>query len=76
MPNLLPYVAEQANELVAIFSDHHSKSNPIEVDDVFTDLTMNVINYYLYGTRDLNFDLVGGRARLKVRVFFLKKMAI
>ncbi|KAI8062910.1 cytochrome P450 [Gongronella butleri] len=70
VPKLLPYVTEQANELIAIFADHHSKSNPIEVDDVFTDLTMNVINYYLYGTRHLNFDLVGGRSRLKLGMGF------
>lgn len=27
---------------------------------------MDVINYYLYGRSDLNYDLVGGRRNLKV----------
>ncbi|ORX59678.1 cytochrome P450 [Hesseltinella vesiculosa] len=70
VPNLLPYVAEQALEAMSLFANHDSNGSPIEVDDVFTDLTMNVINYYLYGTKDLNFGLVGGRKNLKLGLGF------
>lgn len=38
----------------------------IEVDTMFEDMTMDVINFYLYGRSDLNYDLVGGRSNLKV----------
>jgi hypothetical protein len=30
------------------------------------DVTMDIINYYLYGRADLNYDMVGGRKNLKV----------
>ncbi|KAI8344645.1 cytochrome P450 [Chlamydoabsidia padenii] len=65
VPKLLPYVVEKANDLMVLFSDHASNGTALEVDDVFTDLTMGVINYYLYGRRDLNFEIVGGRSLLK-----------
>lgn len=66
VPKLLPYVVEQSTEILALFNEHASQGTALEVDNVFTDLTMNVINYYLYGRRDLNFEMVGGRSNLKV----------
>ncbi|ORZ05055.1 cytochrome P450 [Absidia repens] len=65
VPKLLPYVGEKATEVMTLFGQHALQGTALEVDNVFTDLTMNVINYYLYGRRDLNFDIVGGRANLK-----------
>ncbi|CAO3622767.1 unnamed protein product [Cunninghamella blakesleeana] len=65
VPNLLPYVSSQANNLLSIFEQSQLEKRPLEIDNLFTDLTMNVINYYLYGTSHLNYDLVGGRSNLK-----------
>ncbi|KAI9303164.1 cytochrome P450 [Cunninghamella echinulata] len=65
VPKLLPYVSSQANNLLKIFEQYELKKAPLEMDNVFTDLTMNVINFYLYGRSDLNYDIVGGRSNLK-----------
>ncbi|KAI8092872.1 cytochrome P450 [Halteromyces radiatus] len=65
VPKLLPYVAEQVTDVLNLFDQHASQGTALELDNVFTDLTMGVINYYLYGRRDLKFDMVGGRSNLK-----------
>lgn len=51
-----------------IFDQHARDGTFLELDEVFMDLTMDVINYYLYGRSDLNYDMVGGRANLKVQI--------
>ncbi|KAI7860474.1 cytochrome P450 [Circinella umbellata] len=65
VPNLLPYVSNRAKELLDLFSEHAENGTPVELDEVFMNLTMDVINYYLYGRSDLNYDMVGGRTNLK-----------
>lgn len=66
VPKLLPYVATRAGTLLKLFEEQAETGNAIELDDLFMDMTMDVINYYLYGRSDLNYDLVGGRRNLKV----------
>jgi cytochrome P450 len=73
VPKLLPYVTDRTGALLDLFEKHADSGEAIELDDLFTDLTMDVINYYLYGRSDLNYDLVSGRKNLKVlskHVFF------
>ncbi|KAI8095517.1 cytochrome P450 [Thamnidium elegans] len=65
VPKLLPYVAGRAGKLLTVFEEHADLGKAIELDDLFMDMTMDVINYYLYGRSDLNYDLVGGRSNLK-----------
>lgn len=64
--NLQPYVLKRTQTLLETFRTHADQGTAIELDEVFQDLTMDVINYYLYGKSDLNYDLVGGRTNLKV----------
>lgn len=68
---MLPYVAARASKLLEVFEEHADIGKAIELDDLFMDMTMDVINYYLYGRSDLNYDLVGGRPNLKVIVISL-----
>lgn len=49
-----------------LFAKHAEEGSAAELDSYFMDTTMDVINYYLYGRHDLNYDLVGGRTNLKV----------
>ncbi|KAI8148262.1 cytochrome P450 [Fennellomyces sp. T-0311] len=65
VPNLLPYVASRAKQLLDQFGKYADRNEALEVDEVFTDLTMDVINFYLYGRSDLNYHIVGGRRNLK-----------
>ncbi|KAI8390856.1 cytochrome P450 [Radiomyces spectabilis] len=65
VPNLLPYVAKRAGQLMLTFQKSAHQRTAIELDEVFMDMTMDVINYYLYGRSDLNYDMVGGRSNLK-----------
>lgn len=67
VPNLLPYVSTRTRQLLDLFAEHADQGTAIELDETFMDLTMDVINYYLYGRSDLNYDIVGGRYNLKVR---------
>ncbi|KAG0174221.1 hypothetical protein DFQ28_000011 [Apophysomyces sp. BC1034] len=65
VPNLLPYVAQRTEKVLSLFDKHASQGTAVELDEVFQDMTMDVINYYLYGRSDLNYDMVGGRSNLK-----------
>ncbi|GAN03989.1 cytochrome P450 [Mucor ambiguus] len=65
VPKLLPYVASRAATLLKVFEEHSETGEAIELDDLFMDMTMDVINYYLYGRSDLNYEIVGGRRNLK-----------
>jgi hypothetical protein len=62
----MPYVVSRAGELLSVFEKHAETGKAIELDDLFMDMTMDVINYYLYGRNDLNYDLIGGKTNLKV----------
>lgn len=62
----MPYVATRTKELLDIFEQHANQNTVVEVDELFQNLTMDVINFYLYGRGDLNYDMVGGRTNLKV----------
>lgn len=66
VPKLLPYVAKRTNVTLSIFERHAESGDAIELDELFMDMTMDVINFYLYGRNDLNYDIVGGRSNLKV----------
>ncbi|KAF1797356.1 CYP5211, partial [Mucor lusitanicus] len=66
VPKLLPYVASRASALLKVFEEQSETGEAIELDNLFMDMTMDVINYYLYGRSDLNYDLVGDRRNLKV----------
>lgn len=72
MPKLLPYVASRAATLLKIFEEQSETGEAIELDDLFMDMTMDVINYYLYGRSDLDYDIVGGRRNLKVQSHSMK----
>ncbi|KAF7721700.1 hypothetical protein EC973_004289 [Apophysomyces ossiformis] len=65
VPNLLPYVARRTEQVLALFEKHAVQGTAVELDEVFQDMTMDVINYYLYGRSDLNYNIVGGRTNLK-----------
>ncbi|KAI8967808.1 cytochrome P450 [Mycotypha africana] len=65
VPHLLPYVASRARELLDTFTRAAASGQAIELDDLFTDLTMDVINFYLYGRKDLNYAIVGGKRNMK-----------
>ncbi|ORE12099.1 cytochrome P450 [Rhizopus microsporus var. microsporus] len=65
VPKLLPYVTRRVNDLMELFAKHAEEGSAAELDSYFMDTTMDVINYYLYGRHDLNYDLVGGRTNLK-----------
>ncbi|KAL0078970.1 hypothetical protein J3Q64DRAFT_1697521 [Phycomyces blakesleeanus] len=65
VPNLLPYVVKRAHELLDTFGKASDQGTALELDGVFQDLTMDVINFYLYGRSDLNYELVGGKENLK-----------
>ncbi|KAI9490797.1 cytochrome P450 [Zychaea mexicana] len=65
VPNLLPYVSNRAKQLLDLFEKHAEQNTAVELDEVFMNLTMDVINYYLYGRSDLNYEMVGGRTNLK-----------
>ncbi|KAI7881839.1 cytochrome P450 [Lichtheimia hyalospora FSU 10163] len=65
VPNLLPYVATRTKELLNVFEEHANQGTALEVDELFQNLTMDVINFYLYGRGDLDYDMVGGRTNLK-----------
>ncbi|KAI9020166.1 cytochrome P450 [Phycomyces nitens] len=66
VPNLLPYVVKRAHKLLDMFGKAADQGTALELDGVFQDLTMDVINFYLYGRSDLNYSLVGGKENLKV----------
>lgn len=68
VPKLLPYVASRAGKLLDVFEKQAELGEPVELDELFMDMTMDVINYYLYGRSELNYDLVGGRLNLKVNL--------
>ena len=65
VPKLLPYVTARTNELLEVFAKQAESGEAIELDDIFMDMTMDVINYYLYGRTDLNYELTGGKNNLK-----------
>ncbi|KAI7907735.1 cytochrome P450 [Cokeromyces recurvatus] len=65
VPKLLPYVATRTGDLLQLFEKHAHSGKAIELDELFMGLTMDVINYYLYGRSELNYDIVGGRQNLK-----------
>ncbi|KAG2195955.1 hypothetical protein INT47_007091 [Mucor saturninus] len=65
VPKLLPYVAARTNEMLKVFEAQAITGDAIELDVMFQDMTMDVINFYLYGRNDLNYELVGGRSNLK-----------
>ncbi|CAO3687709.1 unnamed protein product [Rhizopus microsporus] len=65
VPKLLPYITRRVNDLMELFAKHAEEGSAAELDSYFMDTTMDVINYYLYGRHDLNYDLVGGRRNLK-----------
>ncbi|KAI8640820.1 cytochrome P450 [Parasitella parasitica] len=67
VPKLLPYVATRASSLLDLFEKQAATGEAIELDELFMDMTMDVINYYLYGRNELNYDIVGGRTNLKVK---------
>ncbi|KAG1458343.1 hypothetical protein G6F46_004576 [Rhizopus delemar] len=65
VPKLLPYVASRTAELLSTFEKYAENGSPVELDNLFMDATMDIINYYLYGRNDLNYDIVGGRTNMK-----------
>ncbi|KAI7869006.1 cytochrome P450 [Spinellus fusiger] len=65
VPNLLPYVVNRAQQLLYVFGMAAQSGEAIELDSLFQDLTMDVINFYLYGRHDLNYNIIGGRTNLK-----------
>ncbi|KAI9482996.1 MAG: cytochrome P450 [Benjaminiella poitrasii] len=65
VPKLMPYVAKRTGDLLQLFENHANSGKVLELDELFMDLTMDVINYYLYGRSELNYNVVGGRQNLK-----------
>ncbi|KAI9261035.1 cytochrome P450 [Sporodiniella umbellata] len=65
VPTLLPYVARRTADLMNLFERYAEDQKPAELDGLFMDTTMDVINYFLYGRHDLNYDMVGGRTNMK-----------
>ncbi|RCH78341.1 hypothetical protein CU098_002459, partial [Rhizopus stolonifer] len=65
VPKLMPYVASRTLTLLDVFDQHAQQGTTIELDSVFMDLTMDVINFYLYGRDDLDYTIVNGRENLK-----------
>ncbi|KAI8362775.1 cytochrome P450 [Blakeslea trispora] len=70
VPKLLPYVAARTQTLMNLFGEQVDKGTSIELDDTFMNLTMDVINYYLYGRETLDYDIVDGRKNLKLGLGF------
>lgn len=54
-----------------MFEQHADSGKAIELDGLFMDMTMDVINYYLYGRSNLNYDVVGGKSNLKVHMIII-----
>ncbi|KAI8879250.1 cytochrome P450 [Backusella circina FSU 941] len=65
VPKLLPYVANRATQVLSAFEKSAESNEYIELDSLFMDMTMDVINFYLYGRSELNYDSVGSRSNLK-----------
>ena len=61
-------MASRTAELLTIFEKYAKDGSPVELDNLFMDATMDIINYYLYGRNDLNYDIVGGRTNMKVKL--------
>lgn len=61
-------MASRTAELLSTFEKYAEDGSPVELDNLFMDATMDIINYYLYGRNDLNYDIVGGRTNMKVNV--------
>lgn len=68
--NHLPFVIKRVIELTSTIHQAADTQQTLELDDVFMDLTMDVINQYLYGRSakdELDYSIVGGKSNLKVR---------
>jgi cytochrome P450 len=72
--NHLPFVITRVRELISTIQQAADTKRTLELDDVFMDLTMDVINQYLYGRsadHELKYSIVGGKSNLKVRNFIM-----
>lgn len=74
VPKLLPYVSGRAATLLDVFEKSAKSGQAIELDNLFMDMTMDVINFYLYGRKELKYDMVGGKSNLKVIVHVLTNL--
>ncbi|CAM0141343.1 unnamed protein product [Umbelopsis sp. WA50703] len=66
--NHLPFVITRVRELISTIQQAADTKRTLELDDVFMDLTMDVINQYLYGRsadHELKYSIVGGKSNLK-----------
>lgn len=67
--NHLPFVARGVGTLLTVIQKASDAKETMELDETFMDLTMDVINQYLYGLSaedELNYSIVGSKANLKV----------
>jgi hypothetical protein len=65
----LPFVARRVGVLISVIERTADKNETMELDETFMDLTMDVINQYLYGRSaedELNYSIVGNKSNLKV----------
>jgi hypothetical protein len=65
----LPFIAKRVGMLLSDIDTAAKKNNTLELDEIFIDLTMDVINQYLYGRSaedELDYSIVGGKSNLKV----------
>ncbi|KAG2177943.1 hypothetical protein INT43_003190 [Umbelopsis isabellina] len=66
--NHLPFAIKRVKELTSTIQQAADTRQTLELDDVFMDLTMDVINQYLYGRsaeHELDYSIVGGKTNLK-----------
>ncbi|CAO3669940.1 unnamed protein product [Umbelopsis ramanniana] len=64
----LPFIANRVSTLLSDIDTAAKRNNTLELDDIFMDLTMDVINQYLYGRSaedELDYSIVGGKSNLK-----------
>lgn len=67
----LPFIAKRVSTLLSDIDTAARRKNTLELDEIFMDLTMDVINQYLYGRsaeNELNYSIVGGKSNLKVDI--------
>lgn len=67
----LPFIAKRVSTLLSDIDTASKRNDTLELDDIFMDLTMDVINQYLYGRsaeNELDYSIVGGKSNLKVGI--------
>jgi hypothetical protein len=67
--NHLFFVAKRIGQLLSAIELTSNNKEYLELDEMFMDLTMDVINQYLYGRSaedELDYSIVGNKSNLKV----------